>query len=149
MFFSGTAAKLIGKVLIIVLAIFGIYLGYLYFTSERPPEEFDYFREHVLDIAAKQLAGNVAGTEEKPSRLLLAGDPKSRVMFVIRKALLESGRVELLDPEFAGDAEQSVKDWFFSAVRGVIKPEEAKVAQALAEQSKAEAILFTDFITIR
>jgi hypothetical protein len=141
--FAGAIFKFIAKVLIVVLVVFGVFLAYRYFTTEGPPEELDYFREHVINLAAQGLTTAVSGTKENPRRILMAGDPKNRVRYVIKTYLEKSGKVEVLPPEFAEDAETSVKDWFFSAVRGFVKPEEAKVAQALAEQSKAEAILFT------
>lgn len=125
--------------LIVVLAIFGVYLGYRYFTSEGPPKEFDYYREHVLEAAVSKLASEVAGTQEKPRKLLLAGDPDNRITYVIKSTLEKSGQVELVKPKFTEDAGQSVKDWFFSEVRKILKPDEAKV---LAERSRADAILY-------
>lgn len=142
--FGAGIVRFIGRVLIVVLVILGVYLGYMYLTTEGPPEKFNHYREYVLGLVAEELTEDVAGTEEKPSRLLLAGDPKNRVLYVIKKALLESGRIEVLDPEFAEDAGQSVKDWFFSAVRSFVSPGEAEIAKKLAEQSKAEAILFVN-----
>ncbi len=140
--FGVAIVKFIGRVLIVVLVIFAVFLAYKYFSSESPPEEFNHYKEYVLGIATEKLVEEVSGTKEKPQRLLLAGDPKTRVMYVIKQKLVQSGTVELLDPEFAEDAGQSVKDWFFSAVRSFVSPGEAKVAKKLAERSKAEAILF-------
>jgi hypothetical protein len=142
--FGAGIVKFIGKALIVVLVILGVYIGYRYLTTEGPPEEFNHYREHVLGMAAGKLADEVAGTKEKPNRLLLAGNPKNRVLYVIRKTLLESGRIEVLDPEFAEDAGQSIKDWFFSAVRSLVSPKEARIAKKLAEQSRADAMLFVN-----
>ena len=145
--FGVAILKFIGRVLIVVLVLFGIFLAYKYFSSESPPEQFNHYKEYVLGIAAEKLVDEVSGTKEKPSRMLIAGDPKTRVMYVIRQKLVQSGTVELLDPEFAEDAGQSVKDWFFSAVRSFVSPGEAKVAKKLAERSKAGAILFLNVDT--
>ena len=145
--FSNALLKFLGKVLIVVLAVFGVYIAYTYFTSEGPPDELDYFREHVLEQAAGRLVTEVAGTDKEPRKLLLAGDLKDRVRYVIKTALQKSGSAEVLKPEFAEDAEQSVRDWFFSAVRSIVKPEESKVVKALAKDSQADAILFTDIRT--
>ena len=95
-------------------------------------------------VAARLLAAEVAGTREKPRKLLLAGNPKNRVTYVIKKTLEKTGEIEVLEPKFTEDAGESVKDWFLSEVRKIVKPEEAKI---LAERSRADAILFTEVET--
>lgn len=139
--FSSAALKFIGKVLIFVLAVFGAYLAYRYVTSEGPPPPFNNYQEHVIELAAGQLTAEVAGTTEKPRKLLLpriTGDATGRITYVIKDSLERSGRAEILEPKFTEDAGQSVKDWFFSAIRSIVKPQEAR---EIAERSRADAIL--------
>lgn len=144
MILAGPLLKLLGKIFIVLLAVLGAYLCYKYFASEAPPEEFDHFREYVIDKAATELAHRLAAPSQKPRKLLfkrIVGDPTGRITFVLRRALEKSGGVEILEPEFTEDAQESVKDWFFSAVRKLVKPDEAR---ALAERSHADAIFIAD-----
>jgi len=140
--FFSTTLRVLGRVMIVMLAALGIYLGYRYFTSEPPPQEFNHYQEYVIDQAAGELVAAVAPARGKPRKLLLPrgrGDATGRVTYVVEQKLKDSGRAEVLEPQITEDAQESVKEWFFSAARKIIKPEEAK---ALAERSHADAFLF-------
>jgi len=142
--FASAIVKFIGKVLIVCLILFAGYLTYKYFTAEGPPKAFDHYREYVIEKATEALADAIAGTEEKPRKLLikrLSGDATGRITYVLKQKLQSTGRAKVLEPEFTEDAEKSIREWFFSEVRGLVKPEEAK---SLAERSSADYILVAE-----